>query len=87
MPACAIRYRLDGPGPATYLVECEGMYHLFTRGGLGAALPAHRLPLLLDSRAQHWVPATGDISLGDQADIPGSLLDLSGPADWSSPAS
>ncbi len=87
MPACAIRYRLDGPGPATYLVECEGMYHLFTRGGLGAALPAHRLPLLLNSRAQHWVPASGDINLGDQADFSGPLLDLHSSADWMSPSS
>ena len=86
MPDCAIRYRLDGPGPATYLVECDGMYHLFTRGTLGAALPAYRLPLLVNSRAQHWVPATGDISLSDQDDIPGSYSDLLASADWSAPA-
>lgn len=86
MPACAIRYRLDGPGPATYLVECDGMFHLFTRGALGAALPAYRLPLLLDSRAQHWVPATGDLRLEDQAGAMAPIPDLSGPSDWSSPS-
>jgi hypothetical protein len=60
---CAIRYRLDGPGPAAFIVECDGRYHLYTRGSLGAALPDYSLTAMLAARGYRWVPATGDLIL------------------------
>jgi hypothetical protein len=58
---CAIRYRLDGPGPAAFIVECDGRYHLYTRGALGAALPDYSLTAMLGARGYRWVPASGDL--------------------------
>jgi hypothetical protein len=58
---CAIRYRLDGPGPAAFIVECDGRYHVYTRGALGAALPDYSLTAMLGARGYRWVPASGDL--------------------------
>ena len=63
MPACTIRYRLDGPGPAAYLVDCDGQYHVYARGALGGAIPQPQLLGLLASRGCRWVPASGEILL------------------------
>ena len=63
MSHCAIRYRLDGPGPAAFIVECDGRYHMYTRGSLGAALPDHSLTAMLGARGYRWVPASGDLIL------------------------
>lgn len=63
MPACAIRYRLDGAGPAAYLVECEGRFHLYARGAVGAVVPPERLRGLLATPGPRWVPATGVLAL------------------------
>ncbi len=63
MSTCAIRYRLDGPGPAAFIVECDGRHYLYTRGSLGAALPDHSVMAMLGARGYRWVPATGDLIL------------------------
>lgn len=63
MTACTIRYRLDGPGPTAYLVECDGRLRLYTRGMLGGALPRTRLLAVLAERGCRWIPATGTIEL------------------------
>ena len=70
MPACAIRYRLDGPGPAAFLVDCDGQYHVYARGTLGGALPANRLLALLADRGCRWVPASGEIALDLPVGVP-----------------
>lgn len=63
MAACAIRYRLDGPGPAAFLVECDGRLRLYTRGVLGGVMPKSRLLAVLAERGCRWVPATGEVVL------------------------
>ena len=67
MTACAIRYRLDGPGPAAFLVDCEGQLRVYARGVLGGIMPTSRLLALLAERGCRWVPAAGavELDLGD----------------------
>jgi hypothetical protein len=69
MPACAVRYRLDGSGPATYLVDCEGEYRIYTRGALGGAMSQPQLLGLLASSGCRWVPATGVLPV-PRSDVP-----------------
>lgn len=68
MTACAIRYRLDGPGPAAFLVDCDGRFHVYARGTVGGALPTPRVLALLADRGCRWVPAGGDIDVDQSAD-------------------
>ncbi len=63
MTPCAIRYRLDGPGPATFLVECPGELRVYAKVALGAAVPRSRVLASLASRGVHWIPAAGEIEL------------------------
>ena len=63
MTACAIRYRLDGPGPATFLVECDGEFRVYARGVLGGAMPRSKVLASLADRGVHWTPAAGEIEL------------------------
>lgn len=63
MSMCAIRYRLDGPGPAAFIVECDGRNYLYTRGSLGAALPDQSLTAMLAASGYRWVPASGSLIL------------------------
>ncbi|HEU0114774.1 MAG TPA: hypothetical protein VFQ80_08855 [Thermomicrobiales bacterium] len=63
MTACTIRYRLDGPGPAAFLVECDGRLRLYTRGMLGGVMPRTRLLAVLAERGCRWIPASGTIEL------------------------
>ena len=63
MTACAIRYRLDGPGPATFLVECDGELRVYARGVLGGAMPRSKVLASLADRGVHWTPAAGEIEL------------------------
>ena len=65
MTACAIRYRLDGPGPATYLVDCDGQLRVYARGVLGGVMPASRLLAVLADRGCRWVPAYGPVDLDE----------------------
>jgi len=65
MPACAIRYRLDGSGPATYLVDCDGELRVYARGVLGGSMPRPRVSALLAEPGSRWVPATGDVLLDE----------------------
>ena len=65
MTACAIRYRLDGPGPAAFLVECDGELRVYARGALGAALPSERLLALLADRGSRWLPDSGSVEIPD----------------------
>jgi hypothetical protein len=61
--SCTIRFRLDGPGPATFLVECDGRLRLYTRGMLGGVMPRTRLLAVLAERGCRWIPATGTVDL------------------------
>lgn len=63
MTACAIRFRLDGPGPATFLVECDGELRVYARGVLGGAMPRSKVLASLADRGVHWTPAAGEIEL------------------------
>ena len=63
MTACAIRYRLDGPGPATFLVDCDGELSVYARGVLGGVMPASRVLATLADRGCRWVPASGQVLL------------------------
>ena len=61
MLVCAVRYRLNSPGPLTYLVETGGRFFIYARGRLGPALPAPLVDALVAGRGGPWVPATGDL--------------------------
>lgn len=63
MTACAIRFRLDGPGPATFLVECEGDLRVYTRGELGSVVPQSKVLASLAARGVRWIPAGGELEL------------------------
>jgi len=67
MTACAIRYRLDGPGPAALLVDCEGQLRIYTQGVLGGTMPRARLLAILAERGCRWIPASGEVDV----DLPG----------------
>lgn len=58
---CTIRFRLDGPGPAAFLVDCGGELRVYARGGLGGVMPRGRLLALLAERGCRWVPASGSV--------------------------
>ncbi|MDQ3045256.1 MAG: hypothetical protein M3R06_08955 [Chloroflexota bacterium] len=62
---CALRYRLDVPGPVVYLVECGNRFHLYSRGTLGNAVSRDALPGLVSGRhGARWVPVAGTIPVG-----------------------
>lgn len=61
LTACTIRFRLDGPGPAAFLVDCAGELRVYARGGLGGLMPRGRLLALLAERGCRWVPASGSV--------------------------
>jgi len=63
MSTCAIRYRLNAPGPSAFIVECNGGMRMYTRGTLGGRLPEGYTMALVGSRSNHWVPATGELIL------------------------
>jgi hypothetical protein len=63
MTACEIRFRLDGPGPAAFLVECKGELRVYTRGTLGGVMPKSRVAAYLSERGCRWIPAGGEIEL------------------------
>lgn len=73
MTACAIRYRLDGPGPATFLVDCDGVLRVYTRGELGGVMPAGRVLATVADRGCRWVPASGRVLLDEEAAVAGVL--------------
>ena len=70
MTSCAIRYRLDGPGPAAMLVDCGQGLRLVTGERFEGTMPQARLLALLADRGLRWVPATGEVLVDDAA--PGS---------------
>jgi hypothetical protein len=63
MSTCAIRYRLNAPGPSAFIVECNGGMRMYTRGTLGGRLPEGYAMALIGSRTNHWVPASGELIL------------------------
>lgn len=63
MSTCAIRYRLNAPGPSAFIVECNGGMRMYTRGTLGARMPEGYALGLTASRASRWVPASGELIL------------------------
>ena len=68
MSTCAIRYRLNAPGPSAFIVECNGGMRMYTRGTLGGRLPEGYTMALVGSRSNHWVPATGELILDIELD-------------------
>lgn len=83
MTACAIRYRLDGPGPATFLVDCDGVLRVYARGVLGGVMPAGRVLATVADRGCRWVPASGRVLLDPEETVAEWLADA-GPADQAS---
>ncbi len=69
MPACAIRYRLEGPGPAALLVDCGGQLRIYTQGVLGGTMPRTRLLAILAERGCRWERAAGEV----EVDLPAEL--------------
>ena len=69
MTACAIRYRLAGPGPAALLVDCGGQLRIYTRGVLGGTMPRSRLLAILAERGCRWVTADGEVDVDLPDDI------------------
>ncbi len=68
MSTCAIRYRLNAPGPSAFIVECNGGMRMYTRGTLGARMPDGYAVTLTAARASRWVPATGELILDVELD-------------------
>ncbi len=68
MSTCAIRYRLNAPGPSAFIVECNGGMRMYTRGTLGARMPEGYATALTASRASRWVPASGELILDVELD-------------------
>ena len=58
---CAIRYRFDGPGPASFLVEYAGKPRIYCRGLLSAPLSDGQVKALLTDPKRHWVAASGEL--------------------------
>jgi len=69
MTSCAIRYRLDGPGPGAMLVDCGHGLRLVAREGLEGTMPQARLLAMLAERGLRWVPASGEVVV-DEAHSP-----------------
>ncbi len=61
MSTCAIRYRFDGPGPASFLVEHGGMLRVYCRGVLSAPLSDGTVRALLSDPTRRWVAASGEL--------------------------
>lgn len=84
MPACAIRYRLEGPGPAALLVDCGGQLRIYTQGVLGGTMPRSRLLAILAERGCRWVRAAGEVDVDLPAELksppPNSVGDAAGEA-------
>lgn len=68
MSTCAIRYRLNAPGPSAFIVDCSGGMRMYTRGTLGAKMPDGYVNELLGARASRWVPASGELILDIELD-------------------
>ncbi len=68
MSTCAIRYRLNAPGPSAFIVECNGGMRMYTRGTLGARMPDGYALALTGTRASRWVPASGELILDVELD-------------------
>ena len=63
MSTCAIRFRLNAPGPSTFIVELNGGMRMYTRGTLGGRLPEQYALSLTTSTGNNWVPASGELIL------------------------
>jgi hypothetical protein len=65
---CVIRYRFDGPGPASFLVEHGGMLRVYCRGVLSAPLSEDHVTALLSDPKRHWVAASGQVVIELEGD-------------------
>ncbi|MDQ3541964.1 MAG: hypothetical protein M3440_14890 [Chloroflexota bacterium] len=63
MSTCAIKYRLNAPGPSAFIVECNGGMRMYTRGTLGERMPDGYAMALTGARGSRWVPASGELIL------------------------
>ena len=68
MSTCAIRYRLNAPGPSAFIVECNDGMRMYTRGMLGARMPDGYALALTGTRASRWVAASGELILDVELD-------------------
>jgi hypothetical protein len=60
---CPIRYRFDGPGPASFLVEHGGRLRVYSRGVLSDPLSDRQVQALLTNQTRRWVAASGELVL------------------------
>ncbi len=86
MSICAIRYRFDGPGPASFLVEYAGILRVYCRGVLSAPLSDGQVKALLTDPKRHWVAASGELVIETMDDhrvgIAGALPVDAGDTDY-----
>ena len=76
MSTCAIRYRFDGPGPASFLVEHGGALRVYSRGVLSDSLTDGQVRTLLADRTRRWVAASGELVIETGDDL---WLGIAGP--------
>lgn len=80
---CAIRYRFDGPGPASFLVDHGGVLRVYCRGALSAPLSDGQVKAMLSDQKRRWVAVSGELVL-DAGDT--GWLGAAGPPAGSSDA-
>jgi hypothetical protein len=60
---CAIRYRFDGPGPSSFIVQCGDERRVYCRGMLSGPISDEQVTGMLAGRRSRWVAASGELML------------------------
>lgn len=63
MTSCEIRYRLEGSGPSTLLVNCDGEVRMHTSDRIANHAHRSRLLALLAESELRWIPASGSVDI------------------------
>lgn len=58
---CAIRYRFDGPGPASFIVQCGDELRVYCRGVLSGPISDRQVTAMLAGPRCRWVVASGEL--------------------------
>lgn len=61
MTSCAIRYRFDGPGPASFIVQCGDELRVYCRGMLSGPISDGQVVGMLAGPRSRWVEARGEL--------------------------